>query len=286
MKRAVLLLLAIAAWPQPAVADAGMLMGGVADRQMPLDAVAAPTECYSLRRLRTSYVANKAVNIVRASDSATSDIGFLASGSPDVATATTFCNATTCKVTTWYTQCGSRNLAQSTDANRPNFIFTCLGAFPCLRATAAAQLVSSAANFTPATGVVSLSAVVNRSSGTGLTYHAVENGFTGNRLHSRSATAGLALTGGTSGQIATTSTEGSWHAAVGTINGASSGFNVDGTDTTGTVTGNTTAGLIVSVQGAASTTINDVEAAVWDNVALSASQRSYLTTNQRAAWGF
>ncbi len=72
-----------------------------------------------LRKLISGYVGS-ACNIVRASDSATTDIGFTATGEFDVATATTFKGASTIKVVTWYDQSGNgRNVTMGTDARRP-----------------------------------------------------------------------------------------------------------------------------------------------------------------------
>ena len=89
----------------------------------PLDGLPTVTAAYSMRRLLTSYVANKAINVRRASDSAAQDFGFTAAGDLDVAALTTFLAATTGFITTWYDQSGSGlDLVQGTAANQPGVV--------------------------------------------------------------------------------------------------------------------------------------------------------------------
>ena len=86
----------------------------------PLDGLPAPQGAYSVRRLLTSYAANKALNVRRASDNATLDVGFLANGDLDVPSLTTFLAATTGFVAKWYDQSGNlADLLQATAANQP-----------------------------------------------------------------------------------------------------------------------------------------------------------------------
>jgi len=251
-----------------------------------LDSTGTITRAYGFRRLLTSYSTNKLIRLVRASDSTQSDIGFLAGGALDVATATTFCAATTCKVVTMYDQSGNAgDWTQGTDANRPAYTANCLGTSPCATFTAGSQTLVAAANVTPATGVASFSVVANRSVGTGACAWLRENAGN-NRLGARAATANqLTLTGGSSGTVNAAATDAAWHAIQAVLNGTSSVVGVDGTETTGTATGNTTAG-VPGVVGAGSTTCNLVEAVVWDNVSLSAGVRGILNANQHAWWGF
>jgi hypothetical protein len=283
MKRLALLLLL--AWPHLAAADSGMLMGGVANRQMPIDVLPTPTACYSERRLRTGYVANKGINVVRASDSATADIGFDAFGFPDKAAETAFCNATTCKLVTMYDQCGSNNLTQATDANRYTRSTGPSGNFNSSSATASTQTHVGASNITPATGVVSLTAVAQRSVSTNGCGWIRENAGANRLQATGSFVDGWSELGGTSGTVTSAATDTVWHSGVGVINGASSVLSIDGVETTGTATGNTVAGAPAFL-GAASTTCKQVEAVVWDNVALTAAQRNYIISSQRRSWGF
>ena len=281
------LLLALPAW-----ADGGSLAlgGGSARRSYKppvLDGVStAPTGAYSFRRLLTSYTANKAVNIVRASDSALSDVGFLTTGAFDTATAAAFCAATTCKVVTWYDQTAAtaHDLTQATDANRYALVFDCLGSLACMQATAATQVLQSATNVTPATGVASFSAVAARAAGTANCTLLRQNGIN-NRFAMISGAQQWNIIGGTSGSVVGTALNPSWHASSAVLNGASSVIAIDGTEVTGTATGNTTAGTPL-IAGIASTTCNQTEAIVWDNYVLTATERAYLNTNQHAYWGF
>ena len=280
------LLLALLLLSGPAWADSGMMMGGVSNRQMPLDPVAAASDCYSWRRLRTAYTAGKAYNIVRASDSTTSDIGFRADGSPDTATLATFCNATTCKLVTKYDQCGALNITQATDASRPPLTLAGLGIYPYFSTTSGSISLNSSSNLTPATGIVSLAFVGRRSVGTGTSQFLRENGA-GNRIQARSATTGLSLNGGTSGTVTTSSAENTWHAVNAVIGSGTnnSKINVDGVVNGGTTVGSTTAGT-VTIIGAASTTCDEIEEVIWDNYSRTEDEANYLINNPRASWGF
>jgi hypothetical protein len=106
----------------------------------------------------------------------------------------------------------------------------------------------------------------------------------GNNNRFSSATLVRSLVGAAGGGIAAVSTN-DWQAAQGVINGASSVINVNGVETTGSTTGNTTAGLIQILSGVA-TTCDQVSIAFWDNVASSAVQRGMMNNNQRAWWMF
>jgi hypothetical protein len=258
---------------------------GTVQGNFPLDGFATqPTACYSERRLRSAYVTDAAINIVRASDSAVLDIGFL-SGGPNTAAEATFCAATTCKLVTAYDQCGSRNLTQATDANR----YTRQAGpstFMASQATAQTQTHAAASAITPATGVVSLAAVHNRSVGTGVCHVIRENGAN-NLILTRNAQVGLVLTGGTSGTIATGSADATWHGMAGAINGASSAFVVDGVDTGTNLSpiGNTTS-VVPAIRGGTSSTCNWLESIIWDNYVLTSSQMIYISNNQRTAFQF
>lgn len=269
----------------PAHADSGMLLGGVANRQMPLDALPAPSQCYSWRRLRTAYTTNKAMNVVRASDSATLDVGFAPNGDPDAATLAAFLNETTGKVVTAYSQCDSLDLTQGTDSARPGVALNCINAvFPCIQTTGAAQILQSAANVTPATGLISFSVVAQRAAGTANCTIFRQNGVN-NRFIMQNAAQQWNIIAGGSGSVVRAASDAAWHAANGVINGVSSVLNIDNGETTGTATGNTTAGVFV-IAGVASTTCNHEDIVVWDNYSLSAAERAFLVTNQRTYYGF
>lgn len=247
-----------------------------------LDGLSAPTGAYSLRRLLTSYSTNKLVNLRRTSDSATTDIGFTATGAIDTATASTFCAATTCFVTKWYDQSGNgRDISQATAGSQPAFIFNCLDTNPCVRFTAGTQNLLSGA-FTPATGVDSFSVVANRSSGSGACVLLRAN--TNAKNHFNTGAAGTWKLFGSSGSVTATATDVAWHAATAVLNDTSSLVNVDGVTTTGTATGDTTVGSIGII--GASSTCNILSSILWDNTALSAAAQTVIGNSQRAWWGF
>lgn len=252
-----------------------------------LDGQPTVTRAYALRRLLTSYSTNKLINIIRASDSTTTDIGFDATGAIDTATATTFCNATTCKVVTWYDQSGNTtNITQGTDANRPALVFSCLGNYPCVQFTGTTQSLATAGNTTPATGTVSFAVVANRAVGTAGCTWLRENG-NNNRIISTNGAANTwaVVAGGVS--LFGTATDAAWSSGIGAVNSGvalGSTLSINGVETVGTLTGNTTAaptGIFVT-----SSTCNIVSSMLFDNVALTVTQRTMLTNNQRAWWGF
>lgn len=251
--------------------------------------IVAHTAWYGLRCYNAAKKsATQAINIRRTSDSTTTDIGLTATCDLDAATASTFCSATTCFVTKVYDQTGGgRDVSEAVTADQPQLIFSCTPTGrPCTQSSSSSIIMSSAANFTPATGLVSFESVSDRVSGTGATVVIGENGAN-NKITYPATANKLSLTGGSSGAIQPTANDNAWHAAAGLINGASSVFNVDNNaETTGTVTGNTTAVPIRFIIGTASTTVNQVEAGFIDNTSYTAAQRSTLVANARNYWGF
>src|SRR6185437_11999194 len=98
----------------------------------PGDLVSGALAWWGLRGYSSSYH-GKAINIIRASDSSSTDIDILASGALDVATASTFCASTTCVVDELYDQTGDGfNLLQSDGRFQPSLAFNCIGSLPCL----------------------------------------------------------------------------------------------------------------------------------------------------------
>jgi hypothetical protein len=262
----------------------------VAGTSMPLDGITAPSGAYSFRKLRSAYV-GPAVRIRRASDNAELDINFLGctgfTGCPiDTAAANAHCAATTCFVRTLYDQSGiGRDIVQASAASQPGLQFNCIGALPCTRVpTAGGAFMLSGASITPATGVLSISMVASRSTGVGsgaVIFRA--NGATGNRVLSAGAnTWNLSNNTVTLGGAAT---DGVAHAYQGVINGASSVVNVDGTETTGSLTPvNVTAGTL-GIAGLAGSVFDTMEIVLWDNVVNDAAVRTFLRNNQKSFWG-
>ena len=83
-----------------------------------LDDLTGSTGAFSLRKLKSSY-SGKAIQVRRASDNTTQDIGFV-NNQLDTASLNTFCSGTDGFVTIWYNQSDtSNNAIQTTAANQP-----------------------------------------------------------------------------------------------------------------------------------------------------------------------
>jgi len=86
-----------------------------------LDTYTGASAAYSLRLLSTSYTGD-AIEVRRASDNATQDIGFV-NNELDVTSLESFCSGTNGFVTTWYDQSGNgRDATQGTDVNQPQIV--------------------------------------------------------------------------------------------------------------------------------------------------------------------
>lgn len=96
----------------------GMLLlgvGGGGGGSLPLDGITTGIKAaYSTRQLLTAY-AGPAMQVTRASDSTTSNIGFSANVL-NTSALSTFCAGTTCTVTTWFDQSGGGNNMTATAA--------------------------------------------------------------------------------------------------------------------------------------------------------------------------
>lgn len=92
--------------------------GGV---ELLLDTYTGAAAAYSLRLLRSAYTGD-AIEVRRASDNTTQDIGFV-NNELDTTSLESFCSGTNGFVTTWYDQSGNGNDAtQGTDANQPQIV--------------------------------------------------------------------------------------------------------------------------------------------------------------------
>jgi hypothetical protein len=153
---------------------------------------------------------------------------------------------------------------QATTADQPQFLFDCLNStVACLASTTSAQFMQTSANFTPTSGNATLSMEYGRLSGTGTSSAiAFENSTGGNRF--QSGTANHVLLAGNS-NFSVTASDGVMHAINALLEGASSELNVDGTDTSGSATGNTTAGKMGGFGNGSSTTTLYGEIGFWDN---------------------
>jgi hypothetical protein len=182
-----------------------------------------------------------------------------------------------------YDQTGNgNNVSQTTAANQPQLLPLCNNSLPCIFMGVTIGLVSSA-TFTPATGVVSFSIVGDKISG-GNNNAAVIRETTNNRVgFSSSANDWALFTSG--GTFLVTATDSAWHNGQFVLNGASTVVNIDGTETTGSYTGLTTATIYSAFVGAANTVPYATEAGFWDNLAFSPTQRTNLCHNEYTYWG-
>lgn len=158
---------------------------------------------------------------------------------------------------------------------------------PCLHGrldTASNVSGPTAGNFTPNVAAkFSISTFANRTIGTTNTQLNTTNGV--NRI-SIASTADWTLVG-TSGGCTTGAANEVWHAANGVVDGAGSVFNIDGTETTCTLTGDLTAApasFQLALAGSL-VTFGNTEMGWADNSAWNAGTRTALCSNQRAYWG-
>jgi hypothetical protein len=264
----------------PGVLGAGASGGAAVP---PLDGFPVPTGAYSFRKL--TQTATLSARIRRASDSAPLDVGFLGFvpgiGAPwNEAAAASHCAATSCFLVTWYDQTGAgRDWTQGTGGNQIPIVFGCQNFIACLETTVATHSVTLA-GFTPATGLMTLSAVGNRTSGTGQCAF-----IRANNNPDRLTGAPAAANQWAIATLTAAAADNVWHAATGVLStvAGQSVLNIDGVETTGTTTPTTVAGN-VGVLGATTTTCRQTEAVFWDNAALTAPQRAAWVANQRSFW--
>jgi hypothetical protein len=250
----------------------------------PGDVVASATDWWGFRCYSAAKASLlQAVNIRRASDNATRDIGLTGSCNLDVATAQTFCNATTCYVATLYDQAGTINMVQATAADQPQLVFNCLGTKPCMSFNGSAQFISTAPTALSLNSVSSGSAVAVRQGG----FTAYSDIIRGRSNGYWMRYANVANTADLSGVISGAPTDSSWHAFNGVNNGASSIFGVDATQTTGTIGGaaNATPLDLATYNTVELLNGSIAEAGVWGTAAFTAANITSLCHNQYAYWG-
>jgi hypothetical protein len=185
---------------------------------------------------------------------------------------------------------GSCDVVQATAGSQPKLLLTTCGAgglLPCIHGCLVSGCsLTSAANTTPATGVGSAAAVGGRFIGTGSGAQYIgNNGLLGPAAHvgTRGA-AQMGLCGVTC--VNGTASDAVLHSFNGVTNGASSVANVDGTETTGTVTNNTGAAqLQYASRNPANTSVYSNEGGFSDNVAWTSGQRTSICHNMRLYWG-
>jgi len=125
--------------------------------------------------------------------------------------------------------------------NQVNLVLNCNGSLPCLDSPGGGsgdKIYTSANNFTPSGGIISLSTVANRTSGTqtSATWIATAEGNGSNRNRIQLASGTQWRLGGSVGVINPTVSNAAWHAVQGVVNTnpGTSVVNVDGSESTST----------------------------------------------------
>lgn len=200
----------------------------------PGDVTPSATAWWGLRgySVANAIAGSKAINIIRASDSATTDIVILPTGKLDVATATAFCASTTCKVTKAYDQTGNGlDMAQATGANQPTLTLNCLNSMPCLTFAGSHWLANAAAPTVAQPFAISFTAKRTANFSTS------QYIFTTNTAASFSyfVTANLlGIYAGGAGPVTSAGTDSAWHVGVANFNSGLGIMNIDNlTPTTG-----------------------------------------------------
>jgi hypothetical protein len=242
--------------------------------------IANPAAAYSFRKIVSLY--NGPAVKLRRTTGGTQDIGFVGNDF-DTAAAATFCAATTCFIDTWYDQSGNaRHLPQTTLADQPEYIANCNGALPCSRSAVGfsrAFLLAGGAAVAP----VSLNVVARQTVRSTTACRDIWIG-NGNEL-AQHATLDLATLSSGASNMTAPSAALAWHSRTGVANGAASVLRVDSTETTGTVTVDTTAGnTVVNYNYGGGATCDVSEAIAWSGYALTAPERLALAQNQRDYW--
>jgi hypothetical protein len=250
---------------------------------------------WGLRAYSTTQAdgAHKAVNIIRASDSQTCDVFYSTGGGLGVTTAcsgaangtaaATFCNATTCKIITWYDETGNGNdLTQATSGRQAVLTFSCLGSLPC--ATFAGGQ-NYGATFSTTNNPFTLSLVATRTGAfTSEGDIFIQGGSVGYYFDTVASTLSF-FAGGT---VSATPSDGAWHAMELSVDTTASAFIVDGgTPVTTANANNMTGALTVGDKSSTPTngfTGNITELGLW-TVKFSGPEAANMCHNQFVYWG-
>lgn len=237
-----------------------------------------------------------AIRIRRASDDTETNITSLTTGALDVATAGTFCNATTCFIKTWYDQsagakCGAAacDLTQAVSVLQAQLIFSCIGSLPCARFPALAYYNQSGTRPAAQAQPISGSFVANRTSVDPVDHQvlfAPGGVFSAATVYWQFNVANnLRIFAG--GAISATVSDAAWHTIQTIFNGASSIINADGSDVaTGDPGAAGGANFELSLSAAGTLAFKgDMAEAGWKYSAFSGANNTAIDANQSAYWG-
>lgn len=240
-------------------------------------------EWWGMRAFNGATAGTKSILIRRASDNTTQTINTLSNGNLDVASATTFCTATSCFVVTWFDKVGTNDVTQSTNAEQWALTFNCDGTLPCATAqTTDGARYQTAGSFSVPQPYSAACEMKEDSNGIGnpATCVQADGGFFALGLDSGNApqiTAGVEL----ASAAQTLPLKLAMAAVVNTSPTAS--LNWNGTVITGNAGTNTIGGTTLSLGFAGSTTFHMFEAGV-ANVAWSTATRDAIEANLAAYW--
>lgn len=268
----------------------------------PVDAVASPLGCWSLRACTSALRGNAVANVCNSTGGV--DVG-CADMLSDVSTGDLVpatingisCPGANCTVKTLYFQTGSLscssacNFTQATVANRPTLTASCgaLSKAFCMAWAGSTTQLTSPATSTNYTGAFSISAVARKTGGaeTGITATTAGNAL---EMAFETAANGIFIFLGGIHNTAV-QTDNAWHSFIGLSgsSGTNSRMNVDGVDATATTeTGGSislAATLSVGVDSFNQHHIGTSTEYLWYNVLFSAGDRTAMCHNQFAYWG-
>jgi hypothetical protein len=182
----------------------------------------------------------------------------------------------------FFDQTGNGINETASGSAQPQLIFDAVNTnLPCALNYNSSQIMNSSSTVTPATGngIVSLEYIrsINTNPFTLLRINGNNNQMTLNAANSLR----MAGSGGTF--VGATASDGNLHAVNGMMDGSSSALLIDGTNTSGSMTGATTASNPSLLRGVASTTVCLTEAGYWDNN--TSGSLTGLHSNMSAYWG-
>lgn len=238
-----------------------------------------------VRAYSGAYAASNgnAFDLRRSSDNATMTATVLSNGDLDTATISAWAGADTIFITKAYNQSGgsAAHVTQVTAANQLTLVLSGgLGSKPYILVTAT-KFLSSTSTFA-STGTVSFSTVAYRNgnniirfisnNGDGSNVFAANDQSTANRWMLKRGAA-------TTTRLNVVASDSTWHVGQAVMNGASSVVQIDGSDTTGSVTADTVTATFRMASGGDGRL---AEAGFKDGTAWSSGTYGSLTTNQQA----
>lgn len=253
----------------------------------PGNLISGATVWYGLRCYTLANAGGNSIRIRRASDNAESDITLTSSCNLDTATASSFCNATSCFAKTIYDQSGNGiNLTQATAGNQPALLFNCQGSLACLNPDGARFLSGtlSGSLSQPFTEVSLVERTAAFTTEGDILFNLAATGV----ISGFSATTGKVFAYDSTGNISRTATaaNSALHVLQFIFNGGSSNIRVNGTDTA-IVLGAAAADTAMSLLGRPAAVVPMtgfwMESGVWPS-AFSTGQMTDMCNNVHLYW--